>query len=373
MPRHTVVYDFQTFTLQRFGGISRYVCEVASRVNRTSGFGAKIVAPIHFNDYLSASDVPSVGLNLHLSHPRLEPLNRAVCRVLSPWPIRCTKPALVHRTFYQPTYVPSSAFCVVTAHDMIHELFPQMFSTTDPTSRNKRESVRRADLVLCNSRSTANDLVQLFNVSWTKVRITYLGLTDTFARTRPSSIAPHPRPYLLFVGHRGGYKNFAGAIKAYARSVRLREAFDFVVFGGFGMRREEQDLVASLGIKRESVRRLVGSDEELANAYRHARAFVYPSRYEGFGIPPLEAMASGCPVACSNVSSIPEVVGSAAEMFDPDDTEQIITAVERVCFDDTRRRELIKAGFERLQQFSWDRCASDTVLAYRSLLGSAAA
>src|SRR5438128_902231 len=80
-----------------------------------------------------------------------------------------------------------------------------------------------------------------------------------------------------------------------------------------------------------------------------------------------------CPVACSNVSSIPEVVGSAAEMFDPDDPEQIAAAIERVCFDDSRRRELIKAGFERLSQFSWDRCASDTLLAYRSLLGSAAA
>src|SRR5437868_6311635 len=119
MTTHTVVYDYQTFTLQRFGGISRYVCELASRVNRAPGFGAKVVAPIHFNNYLSASDVPTFGFNLHLSHPRLEPLNRAVCRALSPRPIRRAKPLVIHRTYYQPTYVPEPAFCVVTAHDMI--------------------------------------------------------------------------------------------------------------------------------------------------------------------------------------------------------------------------------------------------------------
>jgi glycosyltransferase involved in cell wall biosynthesis len=369
MPPHTVVYDHQTFTLQRFGGISRYFCELASRVNMAPGFGAKVVAPIHFNDYLSLGEMPKFGLNLHLGHPRLEPIYRAGCRALSPMVIRAARPSIVHRTYYGDSYAPPSVPRVVTVFDMIHEILPHEFSPLDPTSHDKRRSVERADLVLCISSSTANDLMRLFDVPQQKIRITYLGLSDTFARAGRGRSTPHPRPYVLFVGHRGGYKNFEGAIRAYAGRSRLRQSFDFVVFGGFALRREEQVLIESLGLRPDAVRRLAGSDTELANAYRHAHAFVYPSRYEGFGIPPLEAMASGCPVVCSNISSIPEVVGRAAELFDPNDSDDIAAALERACFDDGRRNALIAAGFERVSHFSWDRCARDTVHAYRSLLG----
>jgi glycosyltransferase involved in cell wall biosynthesis len=369
MPTRTVVYDHQTFTLQRFGGISRYFCELASRVNKAPGFGAKVVAPIHFNDYLLHSDVPKFGVNLRPLHPRLGPIYRAGCRILAPMVTHAARPSIVHHTYYSESYAPSSVPTVVTVFDMIHEILPHEFPPRDPTSHAKRLSVERADLVLCISSSTASDLMRLFKVPERKIRITYLGLSDTFAHASPEHAAPHPRPYVLFVGHRGGYKNFAGAIKAYASSSRLRQSFDFVVFGGFAIGREEQALIDSLGLRPDTVRRLTGSDAELASAYRHARAFVYPSRYEGFGIPPLEAMASACPVVCSNVSSIPEVVGTAAEMFDPNDSEDIAAALERVCFDGARREALIAAGFERLSHFSWDRCADKTVQAYRSLLG----
>jgi len=365
----TVVYDHQTFTLQRFGGISRYYCELASRVNRLPGFRAKVIAPIHCNEYLSHCDVPKFGLNLGLWHPRLEPMYRHGCRLLAPGPMRAARPSVVHRTYYADSYAPPSVPSVVTVFDMIHEILPDEFPPVDQTSRDKRRSVQRADLVLCISKSTADDVMRLLQVPQHKIRITYLGLSGTFTRATSQQAAPHPRPYLLFVGHRGGYKNFEGALKAYARSSRLRQAFDFLVFGGFALRREELALIESLGLKPESVRRLTGSDEELAQAYRHATAFVYPSRYEGFGIPPLEAMASGCPVACSNLSSLPEVVGPAAEMFDPGDPGQIAAALERICFNETRRRELVDAGFERLGRFSWDQCARDTVQAYRSMLG----
>jgi glycosyltransferase involved in cell wall biosynthesis len=106
----------------------------------------------------------------------------------------------------------------------------------------------------------------------------------------------------------------------------------------------------------------------LAAYYRNARAFVYPSRYEGFGIPPLEAMSFGCPVVCSNVSSIPEVVGDAAEMFDPLDVNSIRTSIEKVVEDDGRRMELIGRGAKRLTAFSWKRCAEQTLEVYRKIL-----
>jgi len=111
-----------------------------------------------------------------------------------------------------------------------------------------------------------------------------------------------------------------------------------------------------------------GNDSELANSYRGAALFVYPSLYEGFGIPPLEAMSLGCPVACSNNSSIPEVAGNAVEYFDPKDTESMRVAMECVLNSTARRAELIDYGFVRCTQFSWERCAEETLAVYRSLV-----
>ncbi len=116
------------------------------------------------------------------------------------------------------------------------------------------------------------------------------------------------------------------------------------------------------------VHHVSGDDAVLAGYYRMASAFVYPSLYEGFGIPPLEAMSFDCPVVCSGVSSIPEVVGNAGEMFDPYDPDSIRMAIERVVSDDALRQTLIARGKERLKLFSWKRCAQETLDIYRRVL-----
>jgi glycosyltransferase involved in cell wall biosynthesis len=111
-----------------------------------------------------------------------------------------------------------------------------------------------------------------------------------------------------------------------------------------------------------------GSDQMLAGLYEHASAFIYPSLYEGFGIPPLEAMSYGCPVVCSKTSSIPEVVGDAGEYFDPADIESMRVAIERVVTSDSHRKLLIAKGRARLKYFSWDRCAAETLDLYMKLV-----
>lgn len=111
-----------------------------------------------------------------------------------------------------------------------------------------------------------------------------------------------------------------------------------------------------------------GADSTLAKYYCNAALFIYPSLYEGFGIPPLEAMSLNCPVACSNNSSIPEVIGGAGEYFDPMDTESMRTAIEHVLNSTDRRIELIKRGQLRCTQFSWERCAKETLAIYRKLM-----
>ncbi len=365
----TVVFDYQTFVAQEFGGISRYFCELASRIHGLDGFQAKVIAPLHLNAYLPECDVPKAAVRLNGNFRGRGRLCQAVNALLAPALTRMSSPSLIHRTYYANQPRMGDVPVVLSVFDMIHELFPENFAVDDVVIRNKRESINAADHLICISHSAANDLVKLFDVPPSKISVIYQGYSDVFVQHGPlGESSPRDRPYLLYVGQRDGYKNFDTALRAYAASHRLCETFDFVLFGGPEFSVREHELIASLSLRPHSVVRMSGSDKELARAYRHAQAFVYPSKYEGFGLPPLEAMSSGCVVASSNVSSIPEVVGDAAISFDPSDIDDMRLALERACFDDTMRQQLIVAGANRIREFSWDRTARETAAAYHKVI-----
>jgi glycosyltransferase involved in cell wall biosynthesis len=276
---------------------------------------------------------------------------------------------LIHRTYYSPVSKRATVPVVITVFDMIHEMFSDAFPRGDTTSTNKRVCVRSADHIICISESTASDLVRIFGVERRKISVTHLGHSPVFQDTpRVNETHQNGRPYLLYVGQRAGYKNFDAALKAYASSKLLRDEFDLVAFGGPPFNAAEVTTIDNLRLRRDSVKHRTGPDCDLALAYRGARALVYPSLYEGFGIPPLEAMSSGCAVACSGTSSLPEVVGHAALLFDPVDIDSIRSALETVGLDDSVRVELVAAGKERAGHFSWDRCAAETLTAYRKAL-----
>ncbi|HEY6643536.1 glycosyltransferase family 1 protein [Povalibacter sp.] len=367
-----IVYDYQIFASQQFGGISRYICELAMRVRQASDFESMVIAPLHFNNYLAACNTPRIGWHLPLL-PHTQRIYRATNRALSPAITRVLSPSLVHRTYFTPLPRPRKTPVVITVYDMIHEIFAGTYPKGDRTSQDKRRSLDEADHILSISESTASDLVHLFGIPRSKISVTHLGYSEIFSAPAPlGEVSPHARPYILYVGNRWGYKNFDLALNAYASSLALRASFDLVMFGGPPLGTTEQQRITGLGLSLTNVVRLSGSDVELARAYRHARAFVYPSRYEGFGIPPLEAMAAGCPVVASDVSSIPEVVGPAALMFPPDDVDAARSALESACFDNLARDRLVAAGRRRATTFSWDRCALETLALYRRILSQPA-
>lgn len=368
----TVVYDHQIFSLQQFGGISRYFCEIAKRIPAVSPFATRVIAPIHFNEYLSMLAVDKLGVFRPIRFRGAGRLYRGFNRAVAPLLMRASGPRLVHWTYFTPVKADRRSKTVVTVYDMIHELFSSEFASDDCTSRNKQRCVEVADHVVCISESTKADLIRLFGVPEEKISVTHLGYSEAFTPVRGTAddAMASSRPYLLHVGQRRTYKGFANAVRAYASSQSVRDAFDFVAFGGPAFDRDELDLLRSLGLREGSVRRIVGGDAALAAAYRGARAFVYASHYEGFGIPPLEAMACGCPVTCSNTSSIPEVVGTAAELFDPHRVDAIGAALERVCFDEALRSGLVESGLQRSRRFSWDRCAEETASVYRRLIAA---
>jgi glycosyltransferase involved in cell wall biosynthesis len=168
------------------------------------------------------------------------------------------------------------------------------------------------------------------------------------------------------VGHRGGYKNFKGMLLAVASRKELRKDFDIIAFGGPAFNASEIDLIHKAGLRDGSVHQISGGDAILGQLYREASAFVYPSLYEGFGLPLLEAMAHGCPVVSSNTSSMPEVVGQAGEYFSPIDIGEQADAICNVVFDLSRREGLVHLGNEQLNNFSWRKCAEETLDLYKN-------
>lgn len=365
----TVAFDYQTFALQAYGGISRYYCELAAHVSGAAGFSSRVVAPLHFNEYLKEYQGPKTAHYLRRRIAKSSRLYRAIDVCISPWLLAALQPDILHQTYYKCGPVPHGARVVVTVFDMIHELYPSHFPGHDHTAAMKRRAVERADAVICISEGTANDLRHLLGVPANKISVTHLGFSDVFARTATTR-AQSPgnvRAFLLYVGHRQGYKNFARVLEAYGSSARLMQDVDLVAFGSEPFSAKEQTSIDGLRPRPGAVRHQAGSDAELAQAYSGALALVYPSEYEGFGIPPLEAMSAGCPVVCSDASSIPEVVGDAGEYFSPLDVASIRNAVERVVYDDRLRAELVKRGLRRCAQFSWDKCANETMQIYQRL------
>lgn len=365
-----IVYDHQIFSWQAYGGISRYFYEISKRIGERSLGKVEIFAPLYVNRYISNQNKVVVkGVRASRGGWAAKRIDGSLARIL-------LKPRrdidILHETYYSVNnHCPRDAKRVVTVYDMIHERFSHQFPSRDRTSLAKAKAVRRADHVICISESTRQDLVEIHRVPENKTSVVHLGysLADDDITHVPQSLASAFRgAYLLYVGQRAGYKNFSGLLKAYASSPLLRQEFALVCFGGGAFTQQEQALMKGLRLSSQQIFQLSGADSVLAALYSSASAFVYPSLYEGFGIPPLEAMSFGCPVVCANTSSIPEVVGGAAEMFDPNDVEDIRNAIERVVVSDEHANSLIARGRERIKLFSWDRCAEATLAVYRKVL-----
>lgn len=365
-----VAFDHQIFAWQRYGGVSRYFFELANNLAEIGEdrVQVRINSPFYVNDYLRQAKPPLQVTGLRApAIRRTGRAYRAVNELLAPMLLRRWAPDILHETYYSPsTVAPAKSRIVLTVFDMIHELFPEHFPSWDPTRREKQMAVKRADHIICISENTRQDLIRVLGVEPEKTTVVHLGFALTSSDLAP--ISPARKPYLLFVGSRGGYKNFSNFLEAYASSQDLREALDLVAFGGGDFSSKEQSLMRHYGLNELQVRQISGGDEVLGALYKSAALFVYPSLYEGFGIPPLEAMSFDCLVACSNTSSIPEVVGDAAVLFDPHSVESISAALQAVLNNEELRSRLRAKGRERVRAFSWRTCAEQTLDVYRKVL-----
>jgi glycosyltransferase involved in cell wall biosynthesis len=361
-----VLFDGQIFVEQRAGGVSRYFTTLAESLSAQPGVSARIIAPLHRNEILSASAMaPVFGVGL----PDKRGVHR-LCRLV----LKATAPVLsplfgadiVHETFFSPApFLTRTRRRITTMYDMIHEIyFPG-----NPTTAHKKAALARCDHVICISHNTRKDLCELFDFPAERTSVTHLAYKDFsgFAGYAPPSELSGA-PYFLFVGNRSAYKNFDALLRALAGAPRLAGSFRIACYGGGPLTDNERAAAGALGLAPEAVIHLRGGDDVLGAAYANATAFVYPSLYEGFGIPPLEAMSASCPVLSSNTSSLPEVVGDAGLLFEPKDIEALRDALLCVAESSTVREDLVRRGHARRALFSWERCVEQTLAIYRSVL-----
>jgi glycosyltransferase involved in cell wall biosynthesis len=366
-----IAYDYQAFALTPYSGISRYLYEISKNIAQEQDCEVKIVAPLYSNQYIKNSPP---GMVIGQRYDNLQDLLGLTSLINRQWSanwFNTNPPDILHETYYDVhALAPSHCRTVLTIHDMIHEKFSKNMNASERNvTAVKKQAIERADHLICVSENTKKDLLEIFDIEPDRVSVIYHGcsLLEHDATNSPSAVTV---PYLLYVGNRGYYKNFQALLQAYASSPSLAADFKLVCFGGGRFSLAEKAEIQRLKIKEDRILYLAGSDRLLANLYKNAAAFIYPSLYEGFGIPPLEAMSLGCPVICSNVSSIPEVVGEAGCYFDPNNIEDMGNAIESVVVSLETRENLIVRGLDRSAQFSWKKCAQATHSLYHNLISS---
>lgn len=260
---------------------------------------------------------------------------------------------------------------VLTIHDLILIRYPTIRATTlNPLYYKLKNlaykivialAVRRAKKILAVSEFTKNDIIKRFKIAPEKIAVTYEGVA---AFNKEGGGDFMRKPYLLYVGNAYPHKNLEGLIKIFARIKKDRPDLSLVLVG-------KDDYFYS------RLKKIAADfpdvifpgyvpDSELAGMYANALAYVFPSYYEGFGLPPLEAMARGLPVASSNESCLPEILGDAALYFNPDDETDMKNKIERIIIDEKLREDLRSRGYEQVKKYSWRDCAEKTLEIYKS-------
>ncbi|MEI6437334.1 MAG: glycosyltransferase family 1 protein [Candidatus Omnitrophota bacterium] len=366
-----VFYDGAIFYRQKHGGVSVVFREILKRIPKEIDIKCRCTFP---SDNCPADISATVKAVVPRVRPsRFFPYIWNVANVLH---CNVFKPDIFHSTFN--TSVPGSRRLktVFSVYDMIMERFPMEFSGNrwGDLVKLKERLARQADVVLCISEATKRDVITLYpGIDERKVVSVYLAADEVFSTDitvgEKGTFREQnrlERQYLLYVGSVANpYKNFDLLLNVYATSPEIHDRFDLVVVKPHGFTEHQSQIVSKLGTKIRAFSAL--RTPELKALYNCARVFVYPSKYEGFGIPILEAMACGVPVLTARSSSLPEVGGDAALYFDPDSSDDLRHNLLRLLDDDALRSGCLRKMVPNVERFSWDKTAHEYAAIYRRL------
>jgi glycosyltransferase involved in cell wall biosynthesis len=360
---------------QSYGGVSRIFTEILPRMCE---FDPTLQITI-FTTGSCQQDIPAHPGIRHQSllpiddllRPRRiwRPVQQSARRLVQQLSLDNRNEAIWHSTYFtEPRNWNGPA--VVTVYDMIYERFPEFFSSANDARfrKQKQSSVLAADSVICISETTLKDVQSYYGVNSAKLQAIPLAYNRVFRRLETSNCSQQPsntKPFLLYVGKRDRYKNFKTLLQAFCAWQRRKEVNLLVV--GPDWSDQERKWLVDWGCV-DHVHLLHGVDDQLlACLYNHAQAFVYPSLYEGFGIPLLEAMASGCPIVASYIPSTVEVAGEQPFYFEPKDVNSLLAALD-AALSEGHQPSRVESGIKRAQHYSWDKTAQKTLHVYRSLI-----
>ena len=364
-------YDTQVFRLQSRGGISRYFVEL---IKEFASSNQQVFAPFPTRWTLNQHAIESGVVKEYpraLAPQRFKKKPRPVLRSAeiafeASQRLQRIKPGT--EDIYHPTYYvrqKSEKFSkpmVVTLVDMIPEVFPQLFSK-DPHS-DKHWYLRNADAIIAISESAADDIHRYLPEVSAPVHVVPLAVDSARFSPVGDLVDCFPRPWVLFVGNRGAYKDF-NVLLAAILSTDLRDVH--VVAAGRPFSGAERRQISDLGLS-DRVHHIVAADAMLPTLYRSCDAFVFPSRYEGFGLPTLEALSSGAPVLLANSSSHPEAGGTVCKYFEPTSAESLASTLSSMLRDDSIKSMSRNLGPAHAAKFTWTRTSEMTADVYRSVV-----
>ena len=362
-----ILYDHLALGANKYGGVQRYFVELMKRM-QSSIFDLSLILSI--NHYLIESNIPFTGraLSKYLNFRGNGRIINAINRLMTIFKLIYGNYNIYHQTHYDNfgfKYVRKGRKIVTTIHDLNFWVVPEFYDSNYSNYLPQKEMILKSDLIIAVSINTKKDLIKVFNVEESKIQVIYHGVEkqQLFNLSNERIVK---EPYLLFVGERYKFKNFDNLALAFQLVLKKCPKMKLVCTGR-PLNENEQIMLSELNIS-DNVIHLSANDCELACLYRDAEIFVYPSYYEGFGMPILEAMLYNCPVVLSNTSCFPEIAGEAGVYFDPYCIKDMANKILLLIDDKEYKKTIISNGKKQIEKFSWEKCANEHIKAYQSLL-----
>jgi glycosyltransferase involved in cell wall biosynthesis len=362
-----VLFDNQIFIYQDIGGISNYFVNLIDSFE--SDIECKLPQMFSENIYLK-----QIG---HTARHPFDKLKFRGKKRIYKYLSACNNNTLIkqgnydifHPTYYNCNFInllpPQKPF-VITVHDMIHEKFPIYFNKNRDEYKNKYHLCQKAHKIIAVSNQTKLDIMDIFSIPENKIEVIYHGTNFTPIQNNLHKINWLPKRYLLYVGTRSGYKNFSWMISAIANILKETE-INLVIIGNT-LSNSEYQQIKELGIANFVITGNIFTKEELQEVYNRAEIFIFPSLYEGFGIPILEAFASNVPILLSNTSCFPEIAKDAASYFEVNNELDFKEKIMQLLNSESLKKSLISAGQKRLEKFTWKNAATSTAKVYHEVL-----
>lgn len=370
-----ILLDPQIYNSQKYGGISKYYTEIFLKLQKNEKI--KVIVPLNngVNHHFNESELVSMEQYAYNFFVKI----MAKLRLKYKLNIKSIKNKIVLKKIskqkydlFIPTYYDSyfinhigSKPFILTVYDMIHELFPEYFINDNKVVLNKLLLMEKATRIIAVSENTKRDIVKIYpHIDNLKIDVVYHGCS---LNINSRKVADLPLKYILFVGNRGIYKNFIFMVNSIEELLKRDEELYLVCAGGGSFDNNEIDFISKLGLDKKIIQRDF-KDNELGTYYKMAKCFVFPSLYEGFGIPVLESMACGCPIVLTNNSSFPEVAGNAGVYFELNNSTDLKEKIEKLINDDSMRMEFSLKGLEQVKKFSWDKAVRECLTVYEKAL-----